>query len=1258
MNVNSVVTDVTGFGHGEAFDGWHVIQLLELRHLRAEMASRRANAPDGPQRGRTISLNTNTRQKATFSSEVASTLADAPASAPFSSNAVASTASSSLLSKRTMSDMRGLPGLEPAECNIQVVVRCRGRSEREKSEGSANIITIDGPMAAEVVIQTAAPKTELGVTTPAATKTYPFDRVFGPAADQAMIYQEVVKPMLDEVLLGYNCTLFAYGQTGTGKTYTMQGDLTPSVSGGPSAGAGMIPRVLANLFAHLEANVPDYSVKVTYVELYNEELRDLLSPSLSGPVGSEQPMAKGSAGQYQSQAQAQANSKDGPKIFEDARGGVFIQGLEETFVKDAQEAIAQLRKGSERRQIAATKFNDHSSRSHSVFTVTVHTKTKETGTSGSVGGVPGEDYLRTGKLNLVDLAGSENIGRSGAENMRAREAGSINQSLLSLGRVINALVAKHSHIPYRESKLTRLLQDSLGGKTKTCIVANVSPAESNLEETFSTLDYALKAKSISNKPEVNQKMTRNSLLKEYIGLIECLKADLLAAREKNGIYMSKKSWDDMAADHTAVQQAHLEAKQQCDTLEAQLRVIREELTDSLGMLTRRSNELTTTKNTLEKTSAELAATNMELSNAVQRYTEETILKEAHQQTEENIDSVARGLKNVAQESVGDVKGLWDKMERKERVREDNALAVVDHTAQIRDKTVALTTGLDEFVGIQTNITKSMCSQMEQFKENELRSLGTLSTQVKASIQTLHDSISAISANEKEDSNTIDQIQELIQSTSEVIQTGFESWSNGLKNQCTTLFEELQTTVSESCQTAATAVQTSVNAYKALVDDTMEHLQREKDLIGETKSLVDETVDSEVRRLREQVTFLRQMLETEQKKTLKRQDDLLSNVASLVKEFTLSQNETLQATNKKVQEVVWKGAEGMQSLRQGHDQAVSNLLRQGDRAAQTISERAQRGKTAGDIALQNVESIDTKTRASTTKIQRGMESKVNKQMEEVRKQKDTLTKGANTSIAHGRQTKRARLALTEQMSTELQQGYRALQSGISGASTSTGQKVHQLLDEEKALRQAGQTYETATRSHLSSLRQATRALLEKGTREDVPTGQTPRKRTWEYDDEWERTKNRDAVLREWAIRQELKEQQKRDEIQRQLLCSTSTKLTASPERQEPVVPTEEDGVTNTTPAQEPVLAKRESVSSVDDIVTGSAAAVEINSMPPPPPYSKVPTIPVSNSRAPSRLGAPSNSRPPSKLGSLRSVSGKSAAPLTERNTIGTRGKKVR
>lgn len=202
--------------------------------------------------------------------------------------------------------------------------------------------------------------------------------------------------------------------------------------GNPNAQAGMIPRVLFRLFHQLEDSSADYSVKISYVELYNEELRDLLASEFAAPSGFVQPMGLG--------------SKDNPaagglKIFDDAsKKGVLIQGLEETAVKDAQDALRLLLKGSHRRQIAATKFNDHSSRSHSVFSITVHTK--ETSTMG-------EDLLRVGKMNLVDLAGSENIGRSGAENKRAREAGMINQSLLTLGRVINALVEKGSHIPYR-----------------------------------------------------------------------------------------------------------------------------------------------------------------------------------------------------------------------------------------------------------------------------------------------------------------------------------------------------------------------------------------------------------------------------------------------------------------------------------------------------------------------------------------------------------------------------------------------------------------------------------------------------------------------------------------------------------------------------------------------------------------------------------------------------------------------------------------
>merc|ERR1712018_806195 len=192
------------------------------------------------------------------------------------------------------------------------------------------------------------------------------------------------------------------------------------------------------------------------------------------------------------------------------KGSVIIQGLEEIQVHDKQEVYKILERGSIKRQTAETKMNANSSRSHTVFTVTVFVNQQS---------IDGEDMLKIGKLNLVDLAGSENIGRSGAVDKRAREAGNINQSLLTLGRVITSLVDRTPHIPYRESKLTRLLQDSLGGRTKTSIIATVSPASINLEETLSTLDYAHRAKNIQNKPELNQKISKKEKLKVSTFLI-------------------------------------------------------------------------------------------------------------------------------------------------------------------------------------------------------------------------------------------------------------------------------------------------------------------------------------------------------------------------------------------------------------------------------------------------------------------------------------------------------------------------------------------------------------------------------------------------------------------------------------------------------------------------------------------------------------------------------------------------------------------
>ncbi|GLJ59619.1 hypothetical protein SUGI_1515960 [Cryptomeria japonica] len=277
------------------------------------------------------------------------------------------------------------------------------------------------------------------------------------------------------------------------KTYTMEGDWPDeNLSWEEDPEAGVIPRAISQLLDTLK-NYDEFTVRVSFLELYNEDAYDLLSDNI--------------------------NDTTKLKVYEDVqkKGSVIVGGLEEIIVKSKAEIYEILKRGSAKRQTAATLLNACSSRSHTIFSVTVHTRE---------GSIEGEELLKIGKLNLVDLAGSENIGRSGAQDKRAREAGNINQSLLTLGRVITALVEKRPHVPYRESKLTRLLQDSLGGKTKTSIIATISPTMTDIDDTLSTLDYASRAKKITNKPEMNQCLTkkvRNEVAKEFRREAEKLK---------------------------------------------------------------------------------------------------------------------------------------------------------------------------------------------------------------------------------------------------------------------------------------------------------------------------------------------------------------------------------------------------------------------------------------------------------------------------------------------------------------------------------------------------------------------------------------------------------------------------------------------------------------------------------------------------------------------------------------------------------------
>ncbi|KAJ3360985.1 kinesin motor protein cin8 [Allomyces arbusculus] len=359
--------------------------------------------------------------------------------------------------------------------NIQVFVRCRPINDKERREQGQGAAILWFPPAPTGEQDTApgvgrAIALPVGVTTQSAmtmSRTYTFDRVFAPAVDQDTVFRSVMLPILDQVLAGFPCTVFAYGQTSSGKTHTMEGHLDLDADGQLSPHAGLIPRTLSRLFDTLEPSRGD-QVSISCLEIYNEVLRDLLA-------------ANGAACDL--------------TLYEDKRtASVTVQGLMDHPVTSPVDALTLLQRASERRSIAATLMNQHSSRSHCVVTVTVRTVA-----------AADSNMTRVGKLHLVDLAGSESLGRTGTgATTQTREAGAINQSLLALGRVMTTLATyPGKHVPYRESKLTHLLKPALGGNSRTCMIATVSPARSNFEETQSTLEYAHRAKNIKNKPKVS-----------------------------------------------------------------------------------------------------------------------------------------------------------------------------------------------------------------------------------------------------------------------------------------------------------------------------------------------------------------------------------------------------------------------------------------------------------------------------------------------------------------------------------------------------------------------------------------------------------------------------------------------------------------------------------------------------------------------------------------------------------------------------------
>ncbi|XP_050363080.1 kinesin-like protein KIN-12D [Argentina anserina] len=368
------------------------------------------------------------------------------------------------------------------EHNVQVLIRVRPLNSMERSTHGYNRCLRQEN--AQTITWIGQPESR-----------FTFDHVACETVDQDMLFRRAGLPMVENCLSGYNSCMFAYGQTGSGKTYTMLGEID-DLEDKPSPHRGMTPRIFEFLFARIQVEEETrkdeklkYNCKCSFLEIYNEQITDLLDPSSSNLL-----------------------------LREDVTKGVYVENLSEFEVHTVSDILRLLIQGSSNRKVAATNMNRESSRSHSVFTCVIESTWEKDSTTN----------FRFARLNLVDLAGSERQKTSGAEGERLKEAANINKSLSTLGHVIMVLVdvahGKIKHIPYRDSRLTFLLQDSLGGNSKTMIISNVSPSVGSAAETMNTLKFAQRAKLIQNNAVVNEDSTGDCIALQH--QIRLLKEEL------------------------------------------------------------------------------------------------------------------------------------------------------------------------------------------------------------------------------------------------------------------------------------------------------------------------------------------------------------------------------------------------------------------------------------------------------------------------------------------------------------------------------------------------------------------------------------------------------------------------------------------------------------------------------------------------------------------------------------------------------------
>lgn len=563
--------------------------------------------------------------------------------------------------------------------NIKVVCRFRPLNERERDMNLGTCVEF-APDGTQVVVACASESE--------GPLKFSFDHIFPPDSLQVDVYEAAAKPIVESVLEGFNGTVFAYGQTGSGKTFTMAG-----ASLDDESLKGIIPRMITTVFTAISsASVNlEFEVKIGYCEIYMERIKDLLNP-------------------------AQSNLK----VREDSRRGVYIADLGEEYVSNEAELYNWMRIGTDNREVAATKMNEGSSRSHSLFIMTISQNNTL------------DFSAKTGKLYLVDLAGSEKVGKTGAEGKRLDEAKTINKSLSALGMVITALTdGKSTHVPYRDSKLTRVLQDSLGGNSKTSLILTCSPSPFNEAETVSTLRFGTRAKQIKNKPKVNKEFTVAELK------LLLSKADAEVTKKERRIQMLEKVVTDMGGvvpPEESMLDLEADESKGITIPTAEMEEIHKELEDAQRVISEQAREgekmrtqLSEATLNYKRMQTQRDSMTLQMQNLFSQLSQ---LEEANQDLELKLQTAGLAQESNQQQALSLQKTLTDLQEK--CAQQDIELAFLRPSGNKQDAEVqCLINSQDNLVSVQA--LETQCSE-ERHRNQEM--LGTI-TQMRVTLESIY-----------------------------------------------------------------------------------------------------------------------------------------------------------------------------------------------------------------------------------------------------------------------------------------------------------------------------------------------------------------------------------------------------------------------------------------------------------------------------------------------------------------------------------------